>query len=130
MFTDVTHVTVFVDDQDEAIAFYADVLGFEVRVDSPMGDEGRWVTVAPPGASVPELTLVEADSDGKRERIGSQAADHVFLVLESSDLYADYERLQEASVEFHGEIREVPWGIDATFEDPWGNVYNVVEPEG
>jgi predicted enzyme related to lactoylglutathione lyase len=127
MITDVTHVTVLVDDQDAALAFYTDTLGFAVADDEEMEEGGRWVTVAPAEGGT-RLALVAADSAAKRERVGTQAADHVLLVLESDDCRADYERLSDAGVEFHGEVREVPWGVDCVFEDPYGNVFNLVEP--
>lgn len=128
MLTGITHVTVLVDDQDDALAFYTDALGMEVRDDETMEEGVRWLTVAPPGTDYPQLTLVEADTPGKRERVGSQVADHVAVVFTTDDCRGDFERLSERGVEFHGEPGEEPWGVEVTFEDPHGNVFDLLEP--
>ena len=127
MFTDLTHVTILVDDQDEALDYYTNTLGFEPRDDSTFGEGTRWVTVAPPNADR-QLVLVAADTPEKQERVGSQVADHVAVVVETDDCVAEYERLRENGVEFHGEPEAAPWGVSAVFEDLYGNVFNLVEP--
>ena len=71
---------------------------------------------------------MEADTPEKRERVGSQVADHVNLVFATDDFDAEHERLREAGVEFHGEPMENPWGTEAVFEDPYGNVHDLMEP--
>ncbi|WP_435360670.1 VOC family protein [Haloarchaeobius sp. DFWS5] len=126
--TDITHVTVLVDDQQEALDYYTEALGFEEMADMEMDDGGRWVTVTPAGESTTELALVEADTDEKRDLVGRQAADHVFCVLETDDCHGLFETLSGRGVEFTTEPEEVPWGIHATFLDCYGNRYNVVEP--
>jgi len=130
MITDATHVTVLVDDQEAARSFWAETLGFEVRDDETVEEGTRWLTVAPPGSGGPELTLVRADTDEKRARVGSQVADHVAVVFRSDDCRGDFERLTDRGVEFHGEPTEVPWGVEVTFEDPAGNVFDLLEPAG
>lgn len=128
MLTGITHVTVLVDDQDEARSYYTDVLGLETRDDVPMEGDGRWLTVSPPGAESPQLALVEADTAEKRDRVGSQVADHVAVVFETGDCRTTYEELRERGVAFHGEPNEVPWGVEVTFEDRYGNVFDLLEP--
>lgn len=127
MFTDLTHVTILVDDQDEALDYYTNTLGFEARDDSVLGEGMRWLTVAPPNADR-QLVLVAADTPEKQARVGSQVADHVAVVVETDDCVAEYERLRENGVEFHGEPEAAQWGVSAVFEDLYGNVFNLVEP--
>lgn len=133
MLTDITHVTILVEDQDEALEFYTETLGLVVRDDDQFemeGEAGRWLTVSPPGQEFPQLALVEADTPAKRERVGSQTAGNVNLVFQTDDVDAEYERLLEAGVTFHGEPMENPWGTEITFEDPYGNVHDLLEAAG
>jgi predicted enzyme related to lactoylglutathione lyase len=130
MLTDITHVTILVEDQDEALAFYTETLGLVVRDDDEFemeGEAGRWLTVSPAGAEFPQIALVEADTPAKRERVGSQTAGHVDFVFQTDDFDAEYERLLEAGVTFHGEPMHNPWGTEITFEDPYGNVHDLME---
>lgn len=124
---DLTYVTVLVEDQDEALAFYTETLGFEVREDDEMPGGGRWLTVGVPGAETPKLTLVEADAEGKRDLVGRQAGDHVRFVVATDDCRATFETYADRGVEFTQEPEEVPWGVHATFVDLYGNRFNVVE---
>lgn len=116
-----------VNDQDDALDFYIEALGFETR-DDVETDEGRWLTVAPAGVERPQFVLMPADSDAQRERIGSQTGDYMAFVLATDDCRGDYETLRERGVSFAGEPEEMPWGIEVGFEDPDGNRYDLVEP--
>ena len=122
------HVTILVNDFDEALDFYKTKLGFEVRADDSFGEGQRWVSVAPSPEAELAIVFVLADTDEKRERVGSQVADHVFLVLETEDVQQDFERLRAAGVEFHGEPRQMPWGAEVVFEDLYGNVIDLLQP--
>jgi catechol 2,3-dioxygenase-like lactoylglutathione lyase family enzyme len=128
----ISHLTILVDDQDEAHTFYTETLGFETRSDDGMemdGERSRWLVVAPPGSDV-ALTLVAADTDAKRDVVGRQAGDHVLAVLTTDDCRGEFERLSARGVEFHGEPQEQPWGVEVTFEDLYGNVFDLLEPAG
>jgi oligopeptide/dipeptide ABC transporter ATP-binding protein len=116
----VDHINVDVDRLDACYPFYRDTLGLVVRDDETMETEDgvRWLTVSSPDREFPQIALVEADTPEKRERVGSQVADHVNLVFATDDFDAEHERLQEAGVEFHGEPMENPWGTEALFEEP------------
>ncbi|WP_254543555.1 VOC family protein [Halomarina pelagica] len=127
MITAVSHATVLVEDQDEALAYYTDVLGFEKR-DDERTDEGRWLTVAPPDSEATQLALMAADADEHRERVGNQVSDYVAFVLATDDCRAEYDRLREAGVEFLGEPEEWPWGVEVQFEDLYGNRLDLFEP--
>jgi predicted enzyme related to lactoylglutathione lyase len=122
----ITHVTLLVDEIDRALSFYIEVLGFERRSDVAHDNGFRYVTVAPAGAAGPELWLLPATTDQQAARIGNQTDDVTFIVA-TTDCRADYERLSEAGVVFHGPPAEVAWGTEAVFEDLYGNRFVMVE---
>ena len=78
-----------VDDYDEAIGFYVGKLGFELREDTPLPADKRWVVVAPRGAAS-GLLLARADGDRQRQAIGDQSGGRVFLFLETDDFARDH----------------------------------------
>ncbi|NRQ39138.1 glyoxalase [Nonomuraea sp. NN258] len=106
-------VTVPVGDQEEALAFYTGVLGFEVRTDNPF-PMGRWLTVAPKGA---ETALLLASWFPDMAPIAG-------LVVTSPDLDALAERLREHDVAFEGPSDQA-WGRQLLFQDPYGNGFVV-----
>lgn len=125
-----SHITVLVADYDEAVSFYTDKLGFELVADNAFGNGMRWVAVAPSGSNETSVVFVKADTPEKRARLGSQAADHVFLVIQTDDCKRDYEAMSAKGVRFLGEPREVPWGVEVVFEDLYGNRYDLVQHNG
>lgn len=129
MFTELTHHTVIVDDADEAIEFYTDVFGFELREDETFTPGMRWVTVAPPGADT-EVVLQEPTEEGfgddaaaMRERVGESPIT-VFAVDDCRETVAT---LRERGVTVTREPEEQPWGVTAVVEDCYGNPYDLVE---
>lgn len=124
------HVTILVKDYDEAIDFYTKKAGFELLQDNAFGDRMRWVTVAPSNDSETAIVFVEADTAEKLERVGTQAANHVFLVVQTDDCYRDYEKMKSNGVNFFGEPKEVPWGIEVVFEDLYGNRMDLLQHNG
>ena len=122
MITRVRTVSVCVADQDRARDFYVDRLGFEVRTDEPMGPPGspRWLEAAPPAG---DTTLVLLTPPGMEGRIGT----HTGYVLACDDLAATHHVLLAAGVAFADEPSEQPWGLWATFEDPDGNAFGLVQ---
>jgi len=118
-------VALIVDDYDEAIGFFVDILGFELVEDSPAltsrdGRPKRWVVVRPPGATT-GLLLARADGERQRRAVGDQFAGRVGLFLRVDDFERSYDRMCEAGVEFVGEPREEPYGRVAVFLDVAGN---------
>ena len=95
------HLTsVFVDDQDEALRFYTEVLGFEPRTDEPIGSGHRWLTVGAPGQDV-ELLLEPSSHPAVAPYRDALAADGIPLAsFAVDDVQAEYERLQAAGVTF------------------------------
>lgn len=124
-------LAVIVEDYDEAIAFYVDVLGFELVEDSPAetndGRAKRWVVVRPPGAQT-ALLLAQADGERQRAAVGDQFAGRVGLFLRVDDFEATYGRMQAAGVEFASEPRDEPYGRVVVFADVAGNRWDLLGP--
>jgi catechol 2,3-dioxygenase-like lactoylglutathione lyase family enzyme len=128
----IEHAALIVDDYDEAIRFFVDILGFELTEDSPAltsadGRSKRWVVVRPPGATT-GLLLARADGDRQKGVVGDQFAGRVGLFLRVDDFDSSYERMREAGVEFVGEPREEPYGRVAIFLDVAGNRWDLLGP--
>ena len=122
-------VTVVVGEYDPAIAFFTDVLGFELVEDSPSatndGRPKRWVVVRPPGAQT-GILLARADGDRQRAAIGDQTAGRVGFFLRVDDFDAHYRRMVDAGVTFVGEPRAEPYGRVAVFTDIAGNRWDLL----
>jgi catechol 2,3-dioxygenase-like lactoylglutathione lyase family enzyme len=132
----ITHVNVWVHDQDEALSFYTDKVGLEVRDDVTMPELGgfRWLTVGPPGQpdialaliEVPSAPVFDDDTAAKlKEIVAKGAAGGVFF--STDDCQATYEELKGRGVEFTEEPAQRPYGIDAAFRDPSGNPARLVQ---
>ncbi len=124
-----SRITIVVDDYDPAIAFFVDVLGFELVEDAPAatssGDPKRWVVVRPPGAET-AILLARADGDAQREVVGRQNAGRVGFFLQVDDFDATYARMQAAGVEFVGAPRSEPYGRVVVFVDIAGNRWDLL----
>ena len=120
------------DDPDAALAFYRDILGFEVRND--VGYAGmRWITVGPPGQTGPSIVLhpPAADpgiTDDERRTIAEMMAKGTYatLNLATEDLDSTFEQLQASGAEVVQEPIEQPYGIrDCAVRDPAGNLLRI-----
>jgi catechol 2,3-dioxygenase-like lactoylglutathione lyase family enzyme len=120
------HITLLVKDQNEALKFYTEKLGFQKRQDLPLGNM-RWVTVSPKGQTDIELTFVVADTEEKRRAMGKQAGDHVFLTLQTDDCRKEYKALKAKGVKFYGKPEVQQWGVDVVLEDLYGNLFDLVQ---
>lgn len=120
----------WVQDQEEALAFYKDKVGFEVRSDVTLPELGdfRWLTVGP--AAQPDIAIVlmaipgppvmDAETAGQVRTLMSKGfAGTIFLTTD--DVHADFEELKGRGVEFVEEPEDRPYGIDSAFRDPSGN---------
>ena len=116
-----------VDDYDEAIDFYVGKLGFELRQNTPLTADKRWVVVAPRGAAS-GLLLARADGDRQRQAIGDQSGGRVFLFLETDDFARDHLAYTRQGVRFIETPRHEPYGIVAVFEDTYGNRWDLIQP--
>lgn len=121
----VSHITVYVTDQQEALEWYQDKLGFEVCMDNDTVVPGmRWLTVCPVGNQATQFALLEVREESDISRIGT----NLMTVLSSTDCIADMARLAREGVEIVGPAEEVPWGISGLIKDLYGNPYNLVGP--
>ena len=124
MITKVTHASIWVKDQDEALKFYRDILGFKVTADNSTSMPGyRWLTVAPQHDDF-EIVLNLATTPEQLAGVGRQG----IFVFASDDIHADYAALKAKGVKFQTEINVNPWGSDFVFEDLYGNDFDVVQP--
>ena len=123
----IRHVAFLVRDQDEALAFFVDKLGFVVTEDTRLGGK-RWLTVAPEAGGTPSLLLSAAATPEQRRAVGRQAGGRVFLFLETDDLERDHRRLEEAGVVFVEPPRAEPYGTVAVFRDLYGNRWDLLQP--
>lgn len=125
------HVALIVEDYDDAIRFFVDLLGFELVEDSPSltndGRQKRWVVVRPPGAQT-ALLLARADGERQVKGIGDQFAGRVGLFLRVEDFQAAYDRMRQAGVEFVTAPRQEPYGRVAVFVDVAGNRWDLLGP--
>jgi predicted enzyme related to lactoylglutathione lyase len=120
----------WVNDQDEALAFYTKKLGWEIRTDATLPELAafRWLTVGPPTQPdisvvlmrIPGPPVMDPDTAAQVRALMSRGfAGTVFLTTD--DIQSDYEELKGRGVEFSEEPEERPYGIDCGFRDPSGN---------
>jgi catechol 2,3-dioxygenase-like lactoylglutathione lyase family enzyme len=132
----ISHAQLWVHDQDEALAFYTDKLGMEVRSDVTLPELGdfRWLTVGPPGQediaitlmAIPGPPVMDAETaDDVRGLMSKGFAGTVFL--QTDDVHASYEELRSRGVEFTETPEERPYGIDSGFRDPSGNSFRLTQ---
>ena len=123
-------VSLVVPDYDEAIAFYVGTLGFHLIDDSFVPEQNkRWVVVAPPGSSETKLLLARASNSEQASRIGNQTGGRVFLFLYTDDFARDYNAYKAKGVVFVREPAQQPYGTVAVFRDPWGNLWDLLQPQ-
>ena len=126
----IANAQLWVNDQDEALEFYTQRLGMEVRSDVTLPEMGdfRWLTVGPPGQpdvaivlmAIPGPPVMDTETaDEVRALMAKGFAGTIFLTTE--DVHADYEQLRARGVEFTEAPEERPYGIDSSFRDPSGN---------
>jgi predicted enzyme related to lactoylglutathione lyase len=116
MIKQVKFVSIPTRDQDRALAFWTEQVGFRVATDQPMGDGQRWIELSIPGA---ETGVVLFTPEGQEDRVGtffngSFACD---------DVDYSYRQLTAKGVAFEGPPEKQPWGTFAKFKDPDGNVF-------
>src|SRR6478752_5883718 len=132
----IANAQLWVHDQEEALAFYTEKLGFEVRSDVTLPEMGdfRWLTVGPAGQedvsivlmAIPGPPVIDEETAGQIEALMSKGfAGSVFLTTD--DCQASYEELRARGVEFTEPPERRPYGIDSGFRDPSGNSIRLTE---
>lgn len=119
-------VSLLVDDYDQAIAFYTEKLGFELKEDSPQGDK-RWVVVAPQGSQASAILLAKASKPEQQHLIGGQGAGRVWLFLQTDQFWQDYQRMLDAGVQFLEQPREESYATVVVFQDLYGNKWDLLQ---
>ena len=117
MLEKVVYVSVFVKDQDKALGFYTDVLGFEKRADNPTPGGPRFLTVGLKGQDFQLVLWPGTPGQGQPFQGRSTAA----YTIETKDCRKAFEALKSRGVKFDTEVLEYPWGYVAVFQDPDGN---------
>ena len=116
-------VTVFVDDMERAIDFYTRALGWNKTMDVPLGNDMRWVTVAPPGERT-SFTLTKGSPNWSPEKVGGFSG----VIMEVDDVFQTHKDLTKKGIKFTEAPRNEPWGGWATFQDSEGNVHGLHSP--
>jgi uncharacterized glyoxalase superfamily protein PhnB len=132
----IANAQLWVHDQDEALAFWTEKVGMEVRADVTLEEMGdfRWLTVGPPGQedvsivlmAIPGPPVMDPLTAGQvSELMGKGFAGTVFLTTD--DVQSEYEELKSRGVEFTEPPEERPYGIDCGFRDPSGNHFRLTQ---
>jgi uncharacterized glyoxalase superfamily protein PhnB len=132
----IANAQLWVHDQEEALAFWTEKVGMEVRADVTLAeiDDFRWLTVGPPGQedvsivlmAIPGAPVMDEETGNQvRELVSKGFAGTVFLTTD--DCQASYEELKARGVEFSEAPEERPYGIDSGFHDPSGNSIRLTE---
>jgi uncharacterized glyoxalase superfamily protein PhnB len=132
----IANAQLWVHDQDEALAFYTQKLGMEVRSDVTVAELGnfRWLTVGPAGQpdfsialmAIPGPPVMDTNTAEQVKALMAKGfAGTVFLTTD--DVQGDYEELRSRGVEFSEEPEERPYGIDSGFRDPSGNSFRLTQ---
>jgi catechol 2,3-dioxygenase-like lactoylglutathione lyase family enzyme len=129
-----SHATIYVLDQEQALDFYTNKLGFEVRTDVSMEGGFRWLTVGPKSQPDLEIILFAVKPAGYFDE---EAAGHLRAVLakgsmgagafDTDDCRATYEQLKAKGVEFISPPQEQPYGVEAVFRDNSGNWFSLTQ---
>ena len=136
MLKQLTHTQIWVRDQDEALAFFTEKLGMELREDVTVPEMGnfRWLSVGIPGQEDVSITLMAIPGppvfdEETREKIQSLLARGASggLFFATDDVHAAYEDLKARGVEFTQEPAKQPYGVDAGFRDPSGNSFRLMQ---
>jgi catechol 2,3-dioxygenase-like lactoylglutathione lyase family enzyme len=132
MITHVSLATIWVDDQEEAKAFYIDKLGFQEAADVTMGDGYRWLTVCHPDHPELQLTLSKPgppldEEDAAAVQRMIDKGSHGSIGLATDDCRKTYEELTAKGVTFIQEPADRPYGVEAVLRDNSGNWLVLVE---
>ena len=137
MITRLTHTTLLVLDQDQALDFYVNKLGFTVSMDKTTPTGFRWLTVTAPKQPDLNLTLLKVEPGDVMNDKTSTLLREVLTeggmpaagAFQCDDCRATYADLSAKGVKFRREPTEQFYGVDATFEDPFGNSFTLLEPK-
>jgi catechol 2,3-dioxygenase-like lactoylglutathione lyase family enzyme len=119
------NVTYVVCDYDEALKWFVDILGFELREDTRLSESKRWVRVAAPESETC-LLLAKADGQNQHNAIRNAAGGRVAFFLHTDDFDYEYRRLLAKGVKFREVPRHETYGTVAVFEDLYENAWDLI----
>lgn len=119
-------VTLVVHDYREAVNWYCEKLGFEMKADMDLGGGKRWVVVGPEWGA--DLLLARASGTEQEQAVGSQTGGRVGFFLHTDNFERDCAAMREKGVVFLEEPRNEPYGIVVVFKDLYGNKWDLIEP--
>jgi catechol 2,3-dioxygenase-like lactoylglutathione lyase family enzyme len=125
----IAHIALVVNDYDEAIDFYCNQLGFELKEDTVMSETKRWVIVQPKGTGSCSLLLAKAANEEQHSKVGNQTGGRVFLFLYTDDFWRDYNNYTSKGIVFVREPVEENYGTVAVFKDLYGNLWDLIQPK-
>jgi len=128
MYNRIAHIALVVKDYDEAIHFYTNKLDFILLEDTKIDETKRWVIIAPKGAQESCLLLAKAANEKQMASIGNQTGGRVGFFLFTDDFNRDYNKLRNRGVTFVRPPKKEPYGIVAVFQDLYGNLWDLLEP--
>ncbi|CEP86965.1 VOC family protein [Paraclostridium sordellii] len=128
MIQSIVHISLVVNDYDEAINFYTKKLKFNLIEDTYQPEQDkRWVVVSPPGSNGTSILLARASKEEQISFIGNQAGGRVFLFLGTDDFWRDYNDMVAKGIEFVREPQEQDYGTVAVFKDLYGNLWDLLQ---
>jgi catechol 2,3-dioxygenase-like lactoylglutathione lyase family enzyme len=129
MINKATHITVFVRNQDDALVFYTQKMGFKLHTDALFNEQLRWLTVCPMGQPDFEIALMLPGNEWEASLVGKQAGEKPLLSFETSDCMKTVQEMQAKGVRILEEPHEAPWGVQALFADHEGNMFHLNQPK-
>jgi len=135
MIRKMSHATIFVNNQDEALSFYRDKLGFTLHTDAMVGADFRWLTVTAPDQPDFEIILMEPKPGMLMDEATANQLRQIMNkgvlgagAFSTDDCRQTYEELKEKGVQFVSEPAKRPYGIEAVFKDNSGNWFSLTQP--
>lgn len=124
----IAHIALVIKDYDEALDFYLNKLDFRLLEDTKIDQQKRWILIAPPGANECSLLLAKAANEEQTKSIGNQTGGRVFLFLFTDNFWRDYHKMVNRNIKFIRPPEEHGYGTVAVFEDLYGNLWDLLEP--
>jgi len=135
MISRMSHATIFVNNQDEALAFYRDKLGFQLHTDAMVGPDFRWLTINAPNQPDFEIILMEPKAGMLMDEPTASQLREIMNkgvlgagAFNTDDCRGTYEEMKSKGVVFVSEPAERPYGIEAVFKDNSGNWFSLTQP--
>lgn len=135
MIRKMSHATIFVSNQEEALNFYRDKLGFQVHTDAMVGADFRWLTLNVPDQPDFEIILMEPKPGMLMDEASASHLRAIMAkgvlgagVFNTDDCLSTYQELKDKGVQFVSEPAERPYGIEAVFKDNSGNWFSLTQP--